>query len=89
MDILRHAYNLIRANKGASGIDGVTFEEIEGMEGGQQKNLEGIAEELRRREYKPMPVRGGIDTEGRRQQEAVGSLFNKGRDRADGGKDSN
>ncbi len=32
-DILSHAYNLVRANKGSAGIDGVTFEEIEAKEG--------------------------------------------------------
>jgi len=32
-DILSHAYNLVRANKGIAGIDGVTFEAIEGKEG--------------------------------------------------------
>jgi len=32
-DILSHAYNLVRANKGSAGIDGVTFEAIETGEG--------------------------------------------------------
>ena len=32
-DILRHAYNLVRSNKGAPGIDGVSFETIEAGEG--------------------------------------------------------
>lgn len=28
-DVLDHAYNLVRANKGSAGIDGVTFAHIE------------------------------------------------------------
>ena len=56
-DILSHAYKLVRANKGAPGIDGITFESIEEVEGGRQRYLGKIAEELRNEEYKPMPVR--------------------------------
>ena len=57
MDILSHAYKLVRANKGASGVDGVTFESIEEIEGGEQRYLESMAEELKEKTYKPMPVR--------------------------------
>jgi len=56
-DILSHAYKLVKANKGACGVDGVTFESIEGMEGGQEGYLDSIAKELRGKGYKPMPVR--------------------------------
>ena len=57
LDILNHAYNLVRANKGAPGIDGETFELIEEKEGGVKGYLEEIAVELKRKEYKPKPVR--------------------------------
>jgi RNA-directed DNA polymerase len=56
-DILDHAYRLVRVNKGASGVDGVTFESLEEREGGAKRYLEEIAEELRRKAYRPMPVR--------------------------------
>jgi len=56
-DILSHAYKLVKANKGACGVDGVTFERIEGMEGGFEGYLGSIAKELRGKVYKPMPVR--------------------------------
>jgi len=57
MDILSHAYRLVRANRGAPGIDGETFEKIEEREGGAEKYLEEIGGELKRKEYKPQPVR--------------------------------
>jgi RNA-directed DNA polymerase len=56
-DILSHAYNLVKANKGAPGIDGETFGSIEEREGGAEKYLEKIAGELRRKDYKPQAVR--------------------------------
>jgi group II intron reverse transcriptase/maturase len=57
LDILNHAYNLVRANKGAPGVDGETFECIEAREGGVKGYLEEIAGELKRKEYKPRPIR--------------------------------
>jgi RNA-directed DNA polymerase len=54
-DILAHAYALAKANRGAPGVDGVTFKEIEaaGLAGWPA----GLAEELRERRYRPQPVR--------------------------------
>ena len=57
MDILSHAYRLVRANKGAPGIDGETFEKIEEREGGAERYLEEIEGELKRKDYKPQAVR--------------------------------
>jgi RNA-directed DNA polymerase len=54
-DILSHAYALARANKGAPGVDGQSFEDIES--GGVEKWLTGIREELRSKTYQPQPVR--------------------------------
>ncbi len=57
MDILNYAYRLVKSNKGASGVDGVTFEDIGEKEGGQQRYLAGIADELKNKTYEAMPVR--------------------------------
>ncbi|MBI4690150.1 MAG: group II intron reverse transcriptase/maturase [Nitrospirae bacterium] len=54
-EVLRESYRLARANKGAYGIDGKSFEDVEaeGLEG----FLEGIRQELLTRTYRPMPNR--------------------------------
>jgi RNA-directed DNA polymerase len=57
LDVLSHAYALVKANKGAPGIDGETFQRIKEKEGGVEGYLEAIAGELKRKEYKPHPVR--------------------------------
>jgi RNA-directed DNA polymerase len=54
-DILRHAYALARANGGAPGPDGSTFEEIEAC--GREVLLEELREELTTKTYRPGPVR--------------------------------
>ena len=54
-DILAHAYALARANKGAPGVDGQTFERIESA--GLGEWLTGIRQELRNKTYQPQPVR--------------------------------
>ena len=54
-DILAHAYALARANQGAPGVDGQTFEQIEST--GQERWLAGIRQELRNKTYQPQPVR--------------------------------
>jgi RNA-directed DNA polymerase len=54
-DILRHAYDLARANKGAPGVDGATFEQIEAA--GPADWLTRLGEELRTKTYQCQPVR--------------------------------
>lgn len=54
-DILQHAYERARANKGAPGVDGQSFDQIESA--GVEEWLTGIGEELRNKTYKPQPVR--------------------------------
>lgn len=55
-DILSHAYDLVRANKGAPGIDGVSYESIEEGEGKDQF-LRKLEEELREKYYRCRSVR--------------------------------
>lgn len=55
-DILSHAYNLVRANKGSAGIDGVTFEAIETGEG-VTAFLAELEEALKSKTYRPDPVK--------------------------------
>jgi RNA-directed DNA polymerase len=54
-DVLRHAYDLARANKGAPGVDGMTFERIEAA--GLEDWLTRLGEELRVKTYRCQPVR--------------------------------
>ena len=50
-DVLLHAYGLARANAGAPGVDGVTFEQIEAS--GVGAWLAGLREELVSKTYRP------------------------------------
>ena len=56
-DVLRHAYNVSRAARGArtAGVDGVTFADIEAA--GQEEWLAGLKATLRTKTYRPAPVR--------------------------------
>jgi RNA-directed DNA polymerase len=54
-DILSHAYDLARANDGAPGVDGMTFEQIEAA--GREDWLIRLGEELRTKAYQCQPVR--------------------------------
>src|SRR5467141_1017236 len=54
-DILAHAYALAKANGGAPGVDGQTFEDIESV--GLENWLTRLREDLRTRQYRPGAVR--------------------------------
>ena len=54
-DILRHAYEVARANAGAPGVDGVTFAAIE--KEGIEAWLAGLRKELTEKTHRPAAVR--------------------------------
>src|SRR5262245_29016349 len=54
-DILAHAYALARENRGAPGVDGVTFKQIE--KEGREEWLFRLREDLRQKTYRAQPVR--------------------------------
>ena len=51
---MMRAYKRVVANKGASGVDGITTEEVRQY---LVENWEDIREQIRNRKYKPLPVR--------------------------------
>ncbi len=54
-DVLVFAYECCKANGGAAGGDGQTFEDIEAY--GRERWLDELAQELKNRTYQPLPVR--------------------------------
>jgi RNA-directed DNA polymerase len=54
-DVLAFAYECCKANGGAAGVDGQTFTGIE--EYGVERWLDELAQELKSRTYRPLPVR--------------------------------
>jgi Reverse transcriptase (RNA-dependent DNA polymerase) len=54
-DVMAFAYDCCKANRGAAGVDGQTFEDIE--EYGLKKWLDELTQELKSRTYQPQPVR--------------------------------
>ena len=57
MDVLEAAWKHVGKTGKASGIDGVRAEDILGEDGGIEKFLETIHEELKTRSYQPSPVK--------------------------------
>lgn len=54
-DVLAFAYQCCKANGGAAGVDGQTFERVE--EYGMERWLDELTQELKDRTYRPLPVR--------------------------------
>jgi len=55
-DVLQRAFDLVRQNKGKPGIDGETFESIDG-DMGRTAYIEEIRETLKAKTYRAMPVK--------------------------------
>ena len=56
MDVLEAAWERVRSNKGAPGVDGLTIEKIVGSDQGVAGFLEGIQDSLRKKTYQPRAV---------------------------------
>jgi len=56
-DVLTSAYRIARAKKGAGGVDGVSFEQIEAGTGGAEAFVDEIHESLKAKRYRPSAVR--------------------------------
>ena len=54
-DLLQHAYAQSRSNRGAPGVDGQTFADVEAY--GEEKWLAELKEELQAERYRPQAVR--------------------------------
>lgn len=56
-DVLMAAWEQVRRNQGAPGVDGVTIDHVVHAEGGPQRFVTQLGEALRTRSYQPSPVR--------------------------------
>ena len=56
-DVLEAAWDRVRANRGAPGVDGVSINQIVNSDQGAEGFIESIEESLRARTYKPKAVR--------------------------------
>ena len=56
-DTLQAAWERVRRNRGAPGVDGVSIAQIADAEDGPERLVKGLQEELRNKTYQPSPVR--------------------------------
>jgi RNA-directed DNA polymerase len=56
-DVLWAAWEQVRMNKGAAGVDGVTIDQIVNVENGAKQLVDEVHEALRTKTYRPQPVK--------------------------------
>lgn len=56
-DVLASAWELVRSNDGAAGVDKVSCQDIEKQPGGAEALVQQLHEELRAKTYRPQPVK--------------------------------
>lgn len=56
-DVLWAAWEQVRTNKGAAGVDGVTIDQVVNAEDGAKQLVEKLHEALRTKTYRPQPVK--------------------------------
>lgn len=54
-DVIKYAYRSCKANRGAAGVDGIRFEDIEGY--GEERWIGELAERLKKKDYRPEAVK--------------------------------
>jgi len=70
LEVLEVAWDQVRRNRGAAGVDGETIEAIEAR--GALGFLLELREELISERYRPQPVRRGVHPQARWTAEAAG-----------------
>src|SRR5688572_3840184 len=79
-DVLTFAYACCKANGGAAGVDGQRFEDID--EYGVKRWLDELTQELKKRTYRPHPVRRVLYSEAGWEAKAVRHTDGEGSRRA-------